>query len=123
MDLDYFDFPLPSKDAVVGILGPNGMGKSTAINALSGQLIPNLSDWKMKISKWDEVIQSLPRGELRDFLGDVQQGQIRVAGMTNMSIISKVVKGKVGALLSSVDERACLETVESLVLVIYWSEN
>ena len=39
-----FRLPSPSKDAVVGILGPNGMGKSTAINALSGQLIPNLGN-------------------------------------------------------------------------------
>ena len=74
-----FRLPSPSKDAVVGILGPNGMGKSTAINALSGQLIPNLGDWEDEDPRWDEVIQSLPRGELRDFLGDVQQGQIRVA--------------------------------------------
>ena len=111
-----FRLPSPSKDAVVGILGPNGMGKSTAINALSGQLIPNLGDWEDEDPRWDEVIQSLPRGELRDFLGDVQEGQIRVASKPQyVDHLPKVVKGKVGALLSSVDERGVLtETVESL---------
>ena len=58
-----FRLPTPSKDQVVGILGPNGMGKSTAFNAL-GRLVPNLGDWKGE-ADWDSVIASLPRGELR----------------------------------------------------------
>ena len=38
-----FRLPTPSKDSVVGILGPNGMGKSTAINSLSGRVVPTRS--------------------------------------------------------------------------------
>ena len=63
-----FRLPTPSKESVVGILGPNGMGKSTAINALSGRMIPNLGDWLDKEADWDGVIETLPRGELRDSL-------------------------------------------------------
>ena len=37
-----FRLPTPSKESVVGILGPNGMGKSTAFNILSGSITPNL---------------------------------------------------------------------------------
>ena len=40
-----FRLPTPTKESVVGILGPNGMGKSTAFNALSGRITPNLGDW------------------------------------------------------------------------------
>ena len=58
-----FRLPTPSKESVVGILGPNGMGKSTAISALSGRMIPNLGDWLNQEPVWDEVIDSLPKGE------------------------------------------------------------
>ena len=74
-----FRLPTPSKESVVGILGPNGMGKSTAISALSGRLIPNLGDWLDDQPDWGEVIDSLPRGELRDFFIAVRNKDVKVA--------------------------------------------
>ncbi|DAC34360.1 MAG: ribosome biogenesis/translation initiation ATPase RLI [Euryarchaeota archaeon] len=100
-----FRLPTPSKDSVVGILGPNGMGKSTAVNALSGRLVPNLGDWKGE-ADWDAVIETLPRGELRDFLVEVKEGRISVAVKPqNVDRLPQRVKGKVGDLLRKVDER------------------
>ena len=40
-----FKLPTPSKESVVGILGPNGMGKSTAFKILNGSITPNLGDF------------------------------------------------------------------------------
>jgi ATP-binding cassette subfamily E protein 1 len=100
-----FRLPTPSKDSVVGILGPNGMGKSTAVNALSGRLVPNLGDWKGE-ADWDAVIATLPRGELRDFLVEVKEGRISVAVKPqNVDRLPQRIKGKVGDLLKKVDER------------------
>ena len=111
-----FRLPTPSKESVVGILGPNGMGKSTAINALSGRTIPNLGDWMDTEPQWDSVIESLPRGELRDFFIAVQAGKIRVAVKPqNVDRLPKRVKGTVRDLLMKVDERNILrETTEDL---------
>ena len=53
-----FRLPAPREEQVVGVLGPNGMGKSTAINALSGELIPNLGDWEDLEPSWENVIQN-----------------------------------------------------------------
>ena len=101
-----FRLPTPSKESVVGILGPNGMGKSTAINALSGRIIPNLGDWLDKEADWDGVIETLPRGELRDFFVAVRDGKIKVAlKPQNVDRLPKRVKGTVRDLLSKVDER------------------
>ncbi len=105
-----FRLPTPSKESVVGILGPNGMGKSTAINALSGRMIPNLGDWLNKDADWDEVIESLPRGELRDFFVAVKNGDVRVAlKPQNVDRLPKKIKGTVRDLLSRVDERNMFE--------------
>ncbi len=105
-----FRLPTPSKESVVGILGPNGMGKSTAFNILNGSIIPNLGDFEADELWWEDVIESLPRGELRDFLTDVSEGDIKVALKPQyVDHIPKAVKGKVGDLLRSVDERGMFE--------------
>ncbi|MHB8587162.1 MAG: ribosome biogenesis/translation initiation ATPase RLI [Thermoplasmatota archaeon] len=39
-----FRLPIPRAGAVVGLLGPNGIGKTTAIKILSGNVIPNLGE-------------------------------------------------------------------------------
>ncbi len=107
-----FRLPTPSKESVVGILGPNGMGKSTAINSLSGRMIPNLGDWKNKEPDWDDIIETLPRGELRDFLVAVKDGKIKIAVKPqNVDKIPKRVEGTVGELLSKVDERGIFDDI------------
>ena len=111
-----FRLPTPSKESVVGILGPNGMGKSTAISALSGRMTPNLGDWLDQEPDWESVIASLPKGELRDFFIAIQKGSIRVAlKPQNVDKLPKRIKGTVHELLSKVDERGLLEqTTRSL---------
>jgi len=105
-----FKLPTPSKESVVGILGPNGMGKSTAFKILNGSITPNLGDFEADEVWWEDVIDSLPRGELRDFLMDVSKSNVKVALKPQyVDNIPKVVKGKVGNLLESVDERGIFE--------------
>tara|TARA_B100000287_G_scaffold258827_1_gene243370 strand:- start:4911 stop:6638 length:1728 start_codon:yes stop_codon:yes gene_type:complete len=107
-----FRLPAPREKQVVGILGPNGMGKSTAINALSGQLIPNLGDWDNLEPNWENVIAELPRGELRDHLTTVSEDGVKIAVKPQyVDHLPKVIKGNVGNLLSNVDEKEELELV------------
>ena len=107
-----FKLPTPSKDRVVGILGPNGMGKSTAINALSGRMVPNLGDWNNDAPDWDQIIATLPRGELRDFLVAVKKNEVKVAVKPqNVDKIPKKVQGTVRTLLSKIDERGIFQEI------------
>jgi ATP-binding cassette subfamily E protein 1 len=104
-----FRLPAPREEKVVGILGQNGMGKSTAINILSGALTPNMGDWHIEAAEWDEILTSLPKGELRDYLGMVAGAGVRVALKPQyVDHIPKAFKGKVGELLATVDERDAL---------------
>ena len=55
-----FRLPSPRQDKIIGILGPNGIGKSTAINLLSGSFRPNLGDWQQPPPNWEEIISTFP---------------------------------------------------------------
>ncbi len=101
-----FRLPTPSKDSVIGILGPNGMGKSTAFNILNNSITPNLGEFENEDVLWEDALETLPRGELRDFLSDLSESKVKVALKPQyVDNIPKVFKGNVGKLLSSVDER------------------
>ncbi|MCL4325791.1 MAG: ribosome biogenesis/translation initiation ATPase RLI [Candidatus Thermoplasmatota archaeon] len=50
-----FRLPIPQKGIVVGILGMNGMGKSTVLEILSGKLIPNFGNFDKKPSLEDAM--------------------------------------------------------------------
>tara|TARA_B110000014_G_C20122332_1_gene595394 strand:- start:35 stop:1807 length:1773 start_codon:yes stop_codon:yes gene_type:complete len=107
-----FRLPAPREEQVVGILGQNGMGKSTAINILSGSITPNLGDWHIEAAEWDEILKSLPKGELRDYLELVAGTGVRVALKPQyVDHIPKAFKGQVGELLATVDERDAMNEV------------
>ena len=107
-----FRLPAPREEQVVGILGQNGMGKSTAINILSGGITPNLGDWHIEAAEWDEILKSLPKGELRDYLELVAGTGVRVALKPQyVDHIPKAFKGQVGELLATVDERDAMNEV------------
>ncbi len=106
-----FRLPAPRKRQVVGILGPNGIGKSTAIKLLSGSLRPNLGDWESTPPDWDEIITMFPRGELRDYLGLVSEGKVTISTKPqHIDKLPKVFDGEVRELLSRVDDRNELDS-------------
>ena len=101
-----FRLPSPRQEQIVGILGPNGMGKSTAINLLSGSLRPNLGDWTIQEKDWAEIIESFPRGELRDYLSMVAQDGVKIAVKPQyIDKLPKIFQGEVVELLKRVDDR------------------
>ncbi|MDD3976702.1 ribosome biogenesis/translation initiation ATPase RLI [Methanomicrobium antiquum] len=101
----------PVEGKVTGILGENGIGKSTAVSILSGQLIPNLGNTDEKESSWDSVLEEYSGTELHDYLTKVSSGNVKVAVKPQyIDFIPKVFKGKVISLLKSTDERNVLDT-------------
>ncbi len=41
-----FNLIIPAKKQITGLVGVNGIGKSTCLNILSGQIVPNFGDYK-----------------------------------------------------------------------------
>ncbi len=115
-----FRLPTPTKESVVGVLGPNGMGKSTAINVLSGRVTPNLGEWTNTEPDWSDVIESLPKGELRDFLGEVQGNDVKISVKPqSVDKLPKRIKGKVSELLRKVDERGMYDELCSKLGIVH----
>ena len=111
-----FRLPSPGESQIIGILGENGIGKSTAINLLSGSLMPNLGNWNNQSPDWEQIISSFPRGELRDYLNLVSEGNISVAVKPQyIDKLPKIFDGKVNELLSRIDDRGELEAISSVV--------
>ena len=107
-------FGLPSLEAgsVIGLLGPNGIGKSTIMNILSGSLIPNFGDYETKPENWDKVIDYYKGSALQKYFQDLSKGNIKTILKPQMvDKLPKVVKGKVKDLLTNVNERDKLDYV------------
>ncbi|GGL34510.1 ribosome biogenesis/translation initiation ATPase RLI [Halarchaeum grantii] len=104
-----YGLPIPEKGKVTGILGPNGIGKSTAIKALGGEITPNLGNFA-EPPEWDAVIDEFRGTELQPFLKGVRDGDIDVARKPQyVDQIPKSFDGKTRELLASADERGVLE--------------
>jgi len=111
-----FRLPSPRQEQIVGILGPNGIGKSTAINLLSGTFTPNLGDWTNESPDWDEVISTFPRGELRDYLGLVSTGEVSIAVKPQyIDKLPSIFDGEVSELLERVDDREEIEVFSEVM--------
>ena len=107
-----FRLPAPRESEVVGVLGANGIGKSTAINLLSGTLRPNLGDWLGGERPWEEVLDTFPRGELRDFMSLVAGDGVRIAVKPQyVDKIPRAFDGLVSALLERIDQRGVIKQV------------
>jgi ATP-binding cassette subfamily E protein 1 len=100
-----YGLPIPLEGKVTGILGANGIGKSTAVKILSGQLRPNLGNFDTEVA-WEEIFKRYAGTELFDYLQTVSKKSLKIASKPQyIDYIPKVFTGTVRALLKKTDER------------------
>ena len=105
-----YGLPVPVNGRVTGILGPNGIGKSTAISILSGILRPNLG----KDASWDDVLQRFAGSILGDYLQRVVDKGVKTSYKPQyVDRIPKSYSGMVSGLLEKTDERGALSDLTS----------
>jgi len=108
---ELFGLPTIREGSVVGLLGPNGIGKSTIIRILSGELKPNLGNYEDEIS-WDDIISYFKGNQLQKYFQNLSEGNLKAVHKPQMvDLLPKFVKGKVEGLLNSVDQRNKLDSV------------
>jgi ATP-binding cassette subfamily E protein 1 len=119
-----FRLPTPSPGVVLGLLGQNGIGKTTALHVLSGELKPNLGRYDDP-PDWEELIQHFRGSTLQDYFQRLSEGNMKVVHKPQyVDKISRLVSGKVGEILGKVDERNKLNQLsEQLQLKTIWNRN
>ncbi len=112
-----FRLPTPRKGAVVGLVGKNGVGKSTTIKILSGTLKPNLGFYDSP-PDWDKIIEAFKGTELKEYFEKIASKSLRVSVKPQaVYLLSRLWKGTGRELLKAYDERGVAATLaESLNL-------
>ncbi len=98
-----FRLPVPKKGSCIGILGPNGIGKTTSIKILSGQLKPNLGDYDDEPT-WDDILYYYAGTELHEHFKSVVKNEITsVIKPQYVDRLPKIMKGEIGDVLKKAD--------------------
>ena len=59
--------PVPRPGQILGLVGINGIGKSTALMVLGNKLKPNLGNYK-EPPEWEQVLKHFKGSELQNYL-------------------------------------------------------
>jgi ATP-binding cassette subfamily E protein 1 len=119
-----FRLPTPSPGIVLGLLGQNGIGKTTTLKVLSGEFKPNLGDFENP-PEWSEIIQHYRGSTLQEYFQRMSENNLKVSHKPQyVDKIPKAVSGEVSQLLEKVDERGVLnELAEGLELKKIWERK
>ncbi|RLG64916.1 ribosome biogenesis/translation initiation ATPase RLI [archaeon] len=119
-----YGLPIPVKGAILGIIGRNGVGKTTCLNILSGILVPNLGDHFSEAER-SKVIEFYKGSPLQVYFSNLYSGNMKV--VLKPQYVDKIpehVSGKVGDLLENVGEKKRLEKLKkALELERIWSRE
>jgi ATP-binding cassette subfamily E protein 1 len=100
-----YKLPTPKKGEVVGLLGRNGMGKSTVVNILSGNLRPNLGNYENP-PDWDEILKYYSGTELKSHFEKIKENKIRASiKPQQVNHIAQAFDGTGKELIEKYDER------------------
>ncbi len=101
-DFALYSLPTPIFGKVVGILGKNGIGKSTAIKIIAGVLKPNLGK-ENKEASYKDLIEFFKGTEAQSFFEKLDKGEINIAYKPqNVDLIPKNSEGTVSDLLTNI---------------------
>ena len=104
-----YGLPVPAPGNVTGILGPNGIGKSTAVKSLAGEIVPNLGEFGGD-AEWEAVVDRYRGSELQNYLTRMVDEEITVARKPQyVDQIPKQFDGNTRELLEQTDERGVLD--------------
>lgn len=105
-----FRLPYPRENSVTGIIGQNGIGKTTIVKILSGDIIPNFGD--LENSSKERVVEYFSGVQFYDYFKDLYDGNMKAVHKPQyVDYLPKVVKGEVRGLLEKADERGKLRQV------------
>merc|ERR1711953_1274820 len=96
--------PMPRPGEVLGLVGTNGIGKSTALKVLAGKQKPNLGRFTNP-PDWEEILTYFRGSELQNYFTKILEDDLKaIIKPQYVDQIPKAVKGNVTMLLNKKDE-------------------
>ncbi|KAH9844606.1 Translation initiation factor RLI1 [Teratosphaeria destructans] len=121
--------PLPRPGQVLGLVGTNGIGKSTALKILAGKLKPNLGKYDNP-PDWEELLKHFRGSELQNYFTKVLEDDLKaVTKPQYVDQIPKAIKGtnrSVGFQMErmcQVDKERLDEIADTLELRQVWDRD
>jgi len=107
-----FRMAIPKKGKVLGLIGQNGIGKSTMLKVLSNELKLNLGRFGDSAPDWKEIIEHFKGSELHQYFVDLKEEKLNIVYKPqNITIIPQYVTGRVVDLLSKNDTEEKLNLI------------
>ncbi len=104
-----FRLPFPVQGEVVGLLGPNGVGKTTTLNILSGEMKPNLG--KTEETDIKELIRIFRGTELQKHLEQLEKNKIKAVVKPQQIDILSEVNGTAYDTIKKYDEKGITDEI------------
>lgn len=107
-----FRMAIPKKGSVLGLIGPNGCGKSTMLKILAGEIILNLGKFGNDTPDWNKIINQFKGSELQGYFIDLREKNIKIIHKPqNITDTPKRVSGKVGDILKGICNNYYLDEI------------
>jgi len=101
--------PMPRPGQVLGLVGKNGTGKSTALKVLAGKLKPNLGRFESP-PDWQEILTYFRGSELQNYFTRLLEDDLKaIIKPQYVDHIPRAVKGPVRQIMENKQERDNLE--------------
>ncbi|KRZ02072.1 ATP-binding cassette sub-family E member 1 [Trichinella zimbabwensis] len=96
--------PTPRPGEILGLVGTNGIGKSTALKILSGKLKPNLGKYR-EPPEWQEILTYFRGSELQNYFTKLLEDNLRaVIKPQYVDQIPQAAKGLVSDMIAKKDD-------------------
>ncbi|KAL3912394.1 MAG: hypothetical protein SGILL_006902, partial [Bacillariaceae sp.] len=102
--------PTPRPGQVLGLVGTNGIGKSTALKILSSKLKPNLGNYDREPG-WEDILVYFRGSELQNYFTQILEDKMKATIKPQYvdAIPRSSIKGSVGKILKDKDDRSAVE--------------
>ena len=116
--------PLPRRGQILGLVGANGTGKSTALKILQGKIKPNLGQFDNEPS-WEAILRYFRGSEHQSYFQRLIEDKCTsISKIQYVDELPRILKGKVKDILSGCDDKNEAEKYKELMeLSTVWERD
>ncbi|KAJ9602081.1 Fe-S cluster-binding ribosome biosynthesis protein [Cladophialophora chaetospira] len=110
--------PMPRPGQVLGLVGTNGIGKSTALKILSGKLKPNLGRYESP-PDWEEILKYFRGSELQNYFTKVLEDNLKaIVKPQYVDQLPRAIKGPLKSVKPLIEAKSELGNMQHIMDVL-----